>query len=280
MSNLQVLKIGGGAGIDPAQTLANVAARVRQGERWIVVHGASDAANTLGERMGVPPQMIATPGGHSSRYTNPETLEIYCAAAGLVNTRVTAVLGYFGMQAAGLSGVSVLRAGRKTAIRGLVNGRQVIIRDDYSGALEPLSDGAIRTLQALLQAGVIPVISPVALGFDGERLNVDGDLVAALIAGGLRADTLVILSNVPGLLREVGQPDSLITNFSANELDHYANFAQGRMKKKLIAAKRALEASVNRIILADARVEAPLDAAFAGNGTHIVSSECQVLSAE
>ncbi len=280
MSNLQVLKIGGGAGIDPVQTLANVVRRVRSGEQWIVVHGASDAANTLGERMGVPPQMITTPGGHSSRYTNPETLEIYCAAAGLVNTRVTTALSYFGAQAAGLSGVSVLRAERKTAIRGLVNGRQVIIRDDYSGALEPLSDNAIQTLQALLQAGVIPVISPVALGSDGERLNVDGDLVAALIAGGLHAKTLMILSNVPGLLREVSQPDSLIANFSANELGHYANFAQGRMKKKLIAAERALEAGVKQIILADARVESPLDAAFEGSGTHIVRAERQVLGAE
>lgn len=280
MSNLHVLKIGGGAGIDPVQTLANVAERVRGGERWIVVHGASDAANILGEQMGVPPQMITTPGGHSSRYTNPQTLEIYCAAAGLVNTRVTAVLGYFGMQAAGLSGVSVLRAERKTAIRGLVNGRQVLIRDDYSGTLQSLNDAAIQTLSALLQTGVIPVISPVALGFDGERLNVDGDLVAALIAGGLHADALVILSNVPGLLRDVNAPDSLITGFAASELSHYADFAQGRMKKKLIAAERALEAGVNQIILADARVEKPLDAALAGAGTHITSAEYQVLSSK
>ncbi len=272
MGNLHILKIGGGAGIDPAQTLANVAARAQQGERWIVVHGASDAANTLSEQAGIPPQMITTPGGHSSRYTNPRTLEIYCAAAGLVNTRVTAALNHFGVPAAGLSGVSVLRAERKAAIRGLVNGRQVLIRDDFSGTLRPLHDGAVQTLQSLLQAGVIPVISPVALGSDGERLNVDGDLVAALIAGGMRADTLVILSNVPGLLREIDAPESLITQFSAGELPRYADFAQGRMKKKLIAAERALDAGVDRIILADARIEMPLDAAFAGAGTHITRS--------
>lgn len=272
MTSLHVLKIGGGAGIDPVKTLWNVSERVRSGEQWVVVHGASDAANTLGEQMGVPPQTITTPGGHSSRYTNPQTLEIYCAAAGLVNTRVTAVLGYFGMHAAGLSGVSVLRAERKTAIRGLINGRQVIIRDDYSGTLQALNNDAIQTLRALLTAGVIPVISPVALGFDGERLNVDGDLVAALIAAGLYADSLVILSNVPGLLRDVNDPESLITNFAGTDLPRYADFAQGRMKKKLLAAERALEAGVSHIVLADARVEAPLDATFAGAGTHISSN--------
>jgi acetylglutamate/LysW-gamma-L-alpha-aminoadipate kinase len=100
-----------------------------------------------------------------------------------------------------------------------------------------------------------------------ERLNVDGDLAAAQIARALGADTLVILSNVPGLLRDVGDPASLVRGFGLDELDRYEGLAQGRMKKKLLAAQAA---QATRVILADSRVERPLDAALAGGGTHIL----------
>lgn len=266
MTPLFVLKIGGGAGIDPAAAARDLAGRVAAGERWALVHGASDAANTLGEAMGQPPRTITTPGGHTSRYTDAGTLEIFCAAAGLVNARVTAALAGLGVQAAGISGLSVLRAERKTAIRALVDGRQMLIRDDFSGALTG-ADAAL--LQAVLAAGAVPVISPLALGAAGERLNVDGDLAAALIAGALRASALIILSNVPGLLREVSDPATLVSEAAAADMPRLEGYAQGRMKKKVLAAGRALAAGVPRVILADARAEAPLAAALAGGGTHI-----------
>lgn len=266
MTPLYVLKIGGGAGIDPAAAARDLASRVAAGERWVVVHGASDAANTLGEAMGRPPRMLTTPGGHSSRYTDADTLEIFCAAAGLVNARVTAALAGLGAPAAGLSGLSVLRAERKTAIRALVDGRQVLVRDDFSGALTG-ADASL--LQAVLAAGSVPVISPLALGAAGERLNVDGDLAAALIAGALGAQALIILSNVPGLLREVSDPASLVAHAAAADLPRLEGYAQGRMKKKVLAAGRALAAGVPHVILADARAQQPLAAALAGGGTHI-----------
>jgi acetylglutamate/LysW-gamma-L-alpha-aminoadipate kinase len=272
---INVLKIGGGAGIDPSETLRNLAERIRVGERWVLVHGASDAANTLAAQMGVIPQTLTGANGHTSRYTDAAMIEIFCAAAGSVNTRMTAGLASFGVVAAGVSGVSVLNAERKTAIRALINGRQVIIRDDFSGAL---THANVDLLQALLEAGMTPVISPIALGSHGERLNVDGDLAAALIAGALNADSLIILSNVPGLLRDVNDPHSLITDFSAGDLPRYESFAQGRMKKKLIAADRATANGVARVILSDARPDAPLDAALNGAGTHIWSDKLKVKS--
>jgi acetylglutamate/LysW-gamma-L-alpha-aminoadipate kinase len=266
MNTIRILKIGGGAGIDPTPALADVAGRVQAGERWIVVHGASDAANTLSRQMGIAPQTLTTPGGHSSRYTNAQTLEIFCAAAGQVNARVTATLCAEGAAAVGLCGVGVLRAERKTAIRALVDGRQVLIRDDFSGTLQSADR---RPLAALLEAGCVPVVSPIALGGEGERLNVDGDLGAAMIAVALGASALVILSNVPGLLRDVSDEHSLIRGFTLAELPHFGSFALGRMKKKVLAAERALQGGVARVMLADARTDAPLTAALAGAGTHI-----------
>lgn len=258
-----ILKIGGGRGIDGDAALRDLAQRIRNGERWMLVHGTSAAADALAEQIGYPARTLVTPGGHTSRYTDARTLEIYCAAAATVNQQLVAQLTTLGVRAVGLAGPNVIRARRKTAIRALVNGRQVMVRDDYTGTITGI-DG--RLLACLLDEGYVPVVAPVALGEAGERLNIDGDLAAANIAHALGAQTLVILSNVPGLLRDVNDPSSLISSFSLTELDRYEAFAQGRMKKKLLAA---LASQTHRVILSDARVEQPLSAALAGSGTHI-----------
>ena len=271
---INVLKIGGGAGIDATPVMQNLAQRVRAqdgyGERWIVVHGASDATNTLAEAMGYEVQTLTSPGGHVSRYTNAEMIEIFSAAAASVNQQVTADLCNYGIQAAGLAGPKVILAERKTAIRAIRNGRMVVVRDDFSGRIVGVDADLI---WSLLDAGMVPVIAPVALGEEGECLNVDGDLVAATIARALGAENLIILSNVPGLLRDVADPGSVVRQFSLGEMGAYASLAQGRMKKKLMAAT---EAEADRVILADARVDDPVDAALVGGGTHIVCEHVAV----
>lgn len=261
---IYVLKLGGGAGNDHASTLRNFAQRIQSGEQWVLVHGASDAANQLGEQVGYPAQTLVTSAGHTSRYTDARTIEIFGAAVGSVNQEMVAQLAALGVKAVGLTGPNIIRAQRKTAIRAVRDGRQIIVRDDYTGTINGVN---LPVLTALLNAGFTPVVAPLAMGSDFERLNVDGDLVAANISRELGADTLMILSNVPGLLRDVNDPTSLISRFSLNELGRYEGFAAGRMKKKLLAAQQANAA---RVILADSRAENPLEAALAGSGTHIL----------
>jgi acetylglutamate/LysW-gamma-L-alpha-aminoadipate kinase len=261
-----VLKLGGGAGVEHAAALANIAARTRAGERWIVVHGASDAANRLAAARDIPVRTLTTISGHSSRYTDAQTLDLFCEAARMVNAEMAAALSGMGVAVVALADAEIVRAERKTAIRALVNGRQVIVRDDYTGMITG-ADGA--ALSAYLDAGQTPVIAPLAAGGERGRLNVDGDRAAASIARAVNADMLVILSNVPGLLRNVNDPASLIPSFALSELARYEAFAQGRMKKKLLAAN---EAQIARVILADSRIARPLDAAIYGGGTQIVAT--------
>ncbi|MBN1201984.1 MAG: [LysW]-aminoadipate kinase [Anaerolineae bacterium] len=259
-----VLKLGGNAGIDAVPVLRNLAGRIRAGERWVLVHGASAAATALAEQTNMPVQMLVSPGGHTSRYTDARMIDIYSAAAASVNQQIAATLASFGVYAAGLAGPTAINARRKTAIRAIRNGRTVVIRDDYSGTITGVNGDLLR---ALLDAGQTPVIAPVALGENFERLNVDGDLVAAEVARELDAETLVILSNVPGLLRDINDPASVVRQFPLAELDAYESLAQGRMKKKLLAAQSAGAAQA---ILAGAAGDSPLDAALDGGGTHIV----------
>lgn len=262
--SLYVVKLGGGAGVDHAAVLKNLAERIAKGERWVLVHGCSDAANKLAEQVGYPPQTITSPGGHTSRYTDARTLEIFSAAAATVNQMISTTLQSHGIAAIGLASPAVILAERKKAIRALKEGRQVIIRDDYSGKITSIN---AKILTTLLDNGFTPVVAPLGLGDEYERLNVDGDLAAAHIAQTLHAEALIILSNVPGLLKNVEDPSSLIPQFALRDLEKYGSYAAGRMKKKLIAAQTA---AVKETILADSRVEKPLDEALNGAGTHIV----------
>ncbi len=265
--NPLVIKIGGSVGVDTEAVCADVAALVAQGWPVVLVHGTSAAADALARRVGLPIRQLVSPTGHVSRYTDPETLEIYvAAAAGQVNKRLVAALQGLGCNAIGLSGVDgrLLQAERKTAVRTVENGRQRIVRDDYTGRLTAANAGLLRLL---LDHGYTPVIAPLALGQEAERLNVDGDRGAALIAAALRADMLVILSNVPGLLERFPDESSLVRHVPDERLDWAETLAAGRMKRKILAAREALAGGVRTVILADGRVAQPVQTALAGAGT-------------
>ncbi len=264
-----VIKLGGAAGVDAAAVCADVAELAAEGWPLVLVHGTSAAADALAAKCGLPVRHITSPSGHVSRYTDLETLELYvAAAAGQVNKALVAELQRLGCNAAGLSGVDgrLLVARRKDAVRAVEAGRQRIIRDDYTGQLEAANGDLLRLL---LGAGYTPVIAPLALGAGGERLNVDGDRAAALLAGSLNADALIILSNVPGLLARFPDENSLIPHVPANRLASAEGVAQGRMKKKVLAAREALTGGVPSVVLADSRRRNPIRAALMGAGTVI-----------
>jgi [amino group carrier protein]-L-2-aminoadipate 6-kinase len=264
-----VIKLGGAAGVDAEAVLADVAALAAEGQPVVLVHGTSAAADALAQRAGVPVRHITSPSGHVSRYTDPEALELYvAAAAGQVNKGLVANLQKLGCNAVGLSGVDgrLLVARRKEAVRAVENGRQRIIRDDYTGQLESANGDLLRLL---LASGFTPVIAPLALGLEGERLNVDGDRAAALVAGVLGASALVLLSNVPGLLASFPDESSLLRHLPPEQLGRAEEMAQGRMKKKILAAREALGAGVSAVIIADSRRSQPIRAALAGEGTVI-----------
>jgi acetylglutamate/LysW-gamma-L-alpha-aminoadipate kinase len=122
----------------------------------------------------------------------------------------------------------------------------------------------------LLDSGYTPVVAPLAVSHEGDALNVDGDRVAAEIAAALQATTLVILSNVPGLLRSFPDESTMIQHIKPEHAhEHLDQYAKGRMKKKLLGAVEALNGGVEKVIIADGRVTRPLHRALAGQGTVI-----------
>src|SRR5437764_7865092 len=235
-----VVKIGGSAGIITGNIVHEIAQCVAEGQRVGVLHGGSDLTNELSERLGHPARMITSPGGMVSRYTDDETLCIYAmAVAGQINTELVASLQQQGVNALGLAGVDgrLLVARRKSVVRSVTpDGRVQILRDDYTGQIEEVNAGL---LEQLLDAGYTPVIAPLALSHEGERLNVDGDRAAAAVAIGLQAEALVLMTNVPGLLADPENNSTLISTIAAEHLDEYLKYAQGRMRKKLLGGQEA-----------------------------------------
>ncbi|MCP4210971.1 MAG: [LysW]-aminoadipate kinase [Halieaceae bacterium] len=262
-----VIKISGSEGADLDALCDDIAVLVGQGQPIILVHGASAAATALAERAGVPVRMITSPSGHSSRYTDPATLEMYvAAAAGQVNKDLVGRLQRRGVNAIGLSGLDgrLLQAQRKRAIRAVEKGKQRIIRDDYTGKLTGANAGL---LNLLISAGYTPVIAPLAIGSDSEPLNVDGDRAAALLAASVHANNLIILANVPGLLSDFPDETSLVQRLTLSEIDKAMAMAEGRMKRKILAAQEALEGGVTQVVFADARHAEPVGDGLAGQGT-------------
>lgn len=257
-----VVKIGGAAGVTTANILDEVAQLVNSGERIVLLHGGSDLTNALSEQLGRPVRTVTSPNGMTSRYTDAETLNIFAmAVAGAINTELVAGLQQRGINALGLCGIDgrLLVARRKPVVRTVTpEGRTMLLRDDYTGQIEQVNTNL---LEQLIASGYTPVIAPLALSYEGERLNVDGDRAAAAIAVALQAETLVLMTNVSGLLRNITDPASLFHIIPVAELEDCMTYAQGRMRKKLLGAQEALRGGVSRVCIGNESLQAVLNGA-------------------
>ena len=268
-NSIIVVKLGGTEGVDFSAICTDAAVLLKQGRQLVLVHGGSAEANSLGEALGTPPKMIISPSGYTSRYTDRKTLEIFLMAVnGKVNSLLTEQLQMLGVDALGLCGLDgrLMQATRKDSIQSIENGKRKIIRDDYTGKIDTVNSAL---LKMLLNAGYLPVIAPVAVSEKGEALNVDADRAAAMIASALEAETLILLTAVPGLMKNFPDESTLVRQLPQSQLAAASEAAQGRMKKKVLGAEDALKGGVRRVIIADGRIQNPITNALSGNGTVI-----------
>lgn len=264
-----VVKVGGGTDIDLDAVATDVAERWGEGNPLVLVHGGAGTLNDVATRLGHPPEFLTSPSGHVSRRTDRRTLEIFqMVYCGQVNKGIVERLQRHGVNAVGLSGLDgrVWEGPRKPTVRAIRNGKQIVVRDDYTGKVERINTSLLR---ALLDAGHLPVLTPPAASYDGEAINVDGDRAAAQTAIALGAETLVILSSVPGLLERFPDETTLIRRIPAVDVERFVGVAEDRMKKKVLGAREALAGGVRRVIFADGRRLHPLRHALSGEGTVI-----------
>ena len=264
-----VVKVGGGTSLDIDAVVADIVALRAQGTELLLVHGGAQTTNAVAEAIGHPAQFVTSESGHVSRRTDRRTLEIFeMVYCGQLNKMWVEKLQQRGINAVGLSGLDgrIFEGTRKDTLRIRVDGRRMVLRDDWTGTVDKVNTDLLKTL---IGAGYFPVLTPPGSSTNGEAINVDGDRAAAMVAGAFHAEALVILTDQVGLLKQFPDESTLIAEIPKAQAGRFMEFAEGRMKKKVMGAVEAIAEGVGKVIFADGRVGEPISRALAGAGTHI-----------
>ena len=266
-----IVKVGGSDGINYDLLCEDIARLWKAGKKLILVHGGSSETNKIAEALGHPAKFVTSPSGYTSRYTDRETLEIFeMVYCGKVNKGLVERLQKLGVNAVGLSGLDgrIFEGRHKSSVKSVENGKVKLLHGDHTGTVEKVNTDL---LELLLNAGYLPVLTPPASSYEGTAINVDGDRAAAQLAVAFKAETLMMLSNIPGLMRNFPDESSVIRHIPANDeaIRGSLEYAKDRMKKKVLGALEAVQGGVGRVIFGDARGENSVSRALEGHGTVI-----------
>ncbi len=266
-----VVKIGGSIlekGVNP--TILEDLKDVFTHQKILLVHGGGDQVTEMAEKLGKPQTFIVSPEGIRSRYTDLETIVIYTMVmVGKINKEIVSALYKVGIKAIGLSGIdgSVIKAERKKKLIAMDEiGRKRVIEGGYTGKIKAVNSDL---LNLLIVNDYMPIIAPIAISNEGELLNVDGDRAASYIAGGIKADKIIFLTDVPGVLMD-GKPIPKMSLFEAKEIMPKIGFG---MEKKVLAATEALDMGVKESIVASGLVENPIKSAIEHKNGTVISPE-------
>jgi acetylglutamate kinase len=230
----------------------------------VVVHGGGKAISRAMQEAGLKAEFI-----QGQRVTDARTVAIVDEVLSRqINPEIVAMINQLGGRARGVAGPDVLRC-RKRTVAG-ADGSALDL--GYVGEVTGVETAP---LLACIRDGVTPVVSPTARGEDGQLYNCNADVAAAQVALALRAQRLVFLSDVPGLLRDPKDPESVISHLRVDEVDALkrAGVIDHGMIPKVESAVAALEAGVDKVSFVDGRVpHAVLLEIFtdAGIGTEVV----------
>jgi len=233
---VRVIKLGGSLLEDTtrrAAVLRGIAKAWKSGEELVLVHGGGKHIDAMLKRLGIEKKTYA-----GLRVTDDPTLEIVVAVlGGSVNKMLVAELSKLGVKAAGISGADggTLTADRHPHVDGVNLGNVGRVRS---------SDPTL--IRAMLSARILPIVSSVAAGARGTLLNVNADSAAAAVAAGLRASSLLFLTDVAGLLDKKG---AVVPSLDADDARALleSDVVSGGMRPKLEAALQALASGVSSI---------------------------------
>jgi [amino group carrier protein]-L-2-aminoadipate 6-kinase len=227
--------------------------------KLVIVHGGGKEVTSTATKLGKEQKFIMSPGGVRSRYTDKETAEIYTMVmSGKLNKAIVQMLLRQHINAVGIAGIDgcILKAERKKKLL-IINekGRKMIIEGGYTGKITSVDPTLVNDL---VLSGYVPVISPVALSEEFDFLNVDGDRAAAYVAGGIRADKVIFVTDVNGLTLNGEFVNSMTLDKAKATLPKIGS----GMDKKVLACIEAIEMGVKEAVIASGHVENPLSTAI------------------
>ena len=224
------------------------------GVNVIIVHGGGPQINRLLDRLEIKPNYV-----HGMRVTDGETMDVVeMVLVGRVNKEIVGLINHSGGKAVGLSGRDGdLVCARKMKVSvgssggGIENAPPEIIDLGRVGEVTQINGDV---LTALKKEDFIPVIAPVGVGEDGRAYNINADVVAGAIAGALKAEKLILLTDVEGVKDKNGQ---LLSSLKQPELDELIadGTIGGGMIPKVNCCRSALQQGVNKTNIVDGRLE-------------------------
>ncbi|KKS98746.1 MAG: acetylglutamate kinase, acetylglutamate/LysW-gamma-L-alpha-aminoadipate kinase [Candidatus Gottesmanbacteria bacterium GW2011_GWA2_43_14] len=261
-----LIKVGGGKDVN----WDNIAADpfFKKG-RAIVVHGANYFMEETLRRLGISSKVIHSPSGQISRYTDREVMEVMTMVySGLVNKRAVMTFQKNGINAIGVSGADgrIWQGVRKQTIYAVEEEKTKMVSDSLTGKVVSVNH---RLLTNLMESKYLPVLTVPAISDKGELINVDNDRAVAVMVRDLKIREVVMLFEAPGLLAQSTNEDSLIKRIKKGDIDTFLGQTSGRMKKKLLGIKEALNYGAGRIYLSDGRIKNPVTRALQACGTVI-----------
>jgi [amino group carrier protein]-L-2-aminoadipate 6-kinase len=262
-----VCKIGGSIidGVNPS-IIDDIKNLRKDGSNVILVHGGADQVTAFAEKLGKQQKFITSPGGIKSRYTDKETAEIFMMVmSGQLSKQIVQILEKSDIPCVSLTGIdgNLLSAERKKKLIALDDrGRKIAIDGGYTGKIDSVNT---ELLEVLVSSRFVPLISPVALSEEFDFLNVDGDRACSHIAGAMKADAAVFLTDTEGLILD----DKVVTSMQTPEAKEALPRIGSGMDKKVIAAIEAVEMGAKMSVIASGLKENPLKNALSGIGTVI-----------
>ncbi len=263
-----VIKIGGSVINELNSSTLNDIKKISEKDKLILVHGGGKEVTATANKLGKEQKFIVSPGGVKSRYTDKETAEIYTMVmSGKINKMIVSMLLREGLKPVGLTGIDgyILKAERKKKLI-IINdkGRKMAIDGGYTGKISSVDPSLLNTLTI---EGYVPVISPIALSEEFDFLNVDGDRAAAYIAAGVRADKVIFITNVDGLVIE----QKLVTKLTVDEAKVVLPKIGFGMEKKVLACVEALEMGVKEAIISTGQRENPISSAILHHNCTVIT---------
>lgn len=241
-SKIIVVKYGGNAMIDETlkqAVMRDVALLSLIGIRVVLVHGGGPEISEMLKKVGKKSEFV-----NGLRVTDQETADIVqMVLAGKVNKNLVGLIESIGGKAIGLTGMD----------GGLIEARMLDEKLGYVGEITHIEE---QTILDILDKGYIPVISTVGFDKEGHVYNINADTAAARIAGKLRAECMISMTDIAGLLRDKDDPSSLIPVVSVSEAPQLMQegVISGGMIPKVECCIEAIRRGVKKVFIIDGRV--------------------------
>lgn len=248
-----VIKYGGNAMVNDTlkeKVMEDIALMRFVGIRPVIVHGGGPEITGFLQKLGKESSFVA-----GLRVTDEETVEVAeMVLDGKINSEIVKRMNRRGVRAVGLSGedANLIRAKKKLAtVYENETPREVDI--GYVGEVASINTDILETL---IRNDYVPVIAPIGTGVSGENYNINADYVAAKVAGALKAERLMLLTDVEGVYKDFDDKNSFISILTAAKAKEYIKngVIQGGMIPKIEACLAAMDEGVDKAHIIDGRL--------------------------